>query len=137
MKRFVLASIASACLVCAVALPSIHAVDVPADGTKLDYYDGGAKNLVTIFNHSTHKDVSCETCHHVEGEQQYAGCTVDGCHNIMDKKDKSVNSWYKVTHGKGSDKHPSCLSCHKKTAGKDKEKRKQLTGCKKSACHPG
>lgn len=135
MKRIFLASLASACLVCAVALPSLHAVDVPADGIEMDYYDGGEKNLMTVFNHSTHTDAKCEDCHHVEGDQQYAGCTTEGCHDVMDKKDKSVNSWYMVIHGKQGEKH-TCMSCHKEVAGTDKEKKKALLGCKGSACHP-
>ncbi|MCA1944283.1 MAG: cytochrome c3 family protein [Desulfovibrio sp.] len=137
MKRTVLATMAAACLACTVALPSLHAVDVPADGAKIDFIDGGDKNLVVIFNHSTHKDVKCEDCHHMPGEKQYAGCTTDGCHNILDKADKSVNSWYKVIHDAKAETKPTCISCHKDLAGEDKDLKKKLTGCKGSACHPG
>lgn len=137
MKKTLLVSVASACLVCAFALPALHAVDAPADGAKLDYIAGGEKNLVVVFNHSTHKTAKCEACHHVEGEKAYAKCGSAGCHDVFDKADKTEKSWYKVVHDAKGGKHATCISCHKEAAGEDKEKKAKLTGCKNSACHPG
>ncbi|GAB7079895.1 cytochrome c3 family protein [Megalodesulfovibrio paquesii] len=136
MKRTVLATLAGACLVCAVALPSLHAVDAPADGMKLDFVAGGEKNMAVPFNHSAHKDIKCEDCHHQAGEKQYAKCTDSGCHADVDKASKEKTSWMQVVHNaKGDTAKPTCVGCHKEKAGDDKELKKKLTGCKGSACH--
>ena len=87
------------------------------------------------FNHSTHAKGECVTCHHeVGGAADYRACSTEGCHDVFDRKDKTVHSYYNVLHGKGL-AHPTCISCHQQVAGKDREMRRQLTGCKNSACH--
>jgi len=130
MKRIVFASLVCAALVLAVALPSLFAVDAPADGIKLAYF---AK--VVTFNHTTHKAQDCKVCHHTwDGAAAIQKCSVAGCHDSMDKKDKTEKSLYNCIHGKGA--HPTCLDCHKQTAGADKDKKSALTGCKGSKCHP-
>lgn len=137
MKNWFIAGIVCA-MVCAVALPNLYAVDVPADGAKLDYMHG-KNDLVTIFNHSTHKAAGCEECHHMKGDKQYAKCGDAGCHDNFDKKDKSVHSWYKVTHARKGTKLSTCVSCHAAAVdekGGDKAYKKEMTGCKGSGCHP-
>lgn len=119
-------------LAVAFALPAFAVPEVPADGLKMD-----ASKLTVVFNHSTHADYKCGDCHHpVNGKEDYRKCNSAGCHDIMDKKDKSVHSYYKVMHNRKALQHETCVSCHLKVAGKDAAAKKKLTGCKKSACHP-
>ncbi len=131
MKKFLSIGIVCAALVCFAALPVLNAADAPADGLSM------AKTPKPVtFNHSTHTGDDCKVCHHTwDGAAPVKKCSEAGCHDNMDKKDKSVNSYYQAMHSKKAAK-ATCVSCHKKVAGKDKAKKKQLTGCKKSACHP-
>ncbi len=135
MKRTVLALATLAALVLAFALPAIHAEEAPADGIEMDYFDGGDRNYVTTFNHSTHTDASCESCHHAEGEDQYKSCAAEGCHDVMDKKDKTAASYYNIIHGKGGD-IATCMSCHREYVKDHPDRKKELAGCIGSACHP-
>jgi hypothetical protein len=107
MKKSLLACLTAAALVLAFALPSIYAEEVPEDGLVLDYTDD-PKGYTTTFNHSTHADVECTVCHHVEGEQQYASCAADGCHDAADKK--AELSWYKIAHDRKAGDRPTCMS---------------------------
>jgi hypothetical protein len=137
MKRLLIVCSVCALLLTVFALPSLYGADrpeVPADGIKMDHFKADKNNKVTVFNHSTHTDYECEFCHHVEGDDQYASCAAAGCHNLMDKRSKAVESYYGVTHDRKSEK--SCVGCHAEVAGSDKDKKKQLTSCVKSACHP-
>lgn len=133
MKKSLLVCLTAAALVLAFALPSIYAVEAPEDGIVLDHTDD-PKGYTTTFNHTTHASVDCTTCHHMEGDQQYASCVAEGCHDAADKK--ADMSWYKVVHDRKAGAKPTCVSCHLETAGDDIELKKQLTGCMGSACHP-
>ena len=105
---------------------------VPADGLKMEK----TKNNV-IFNHTSHKDIKCIECHHpVDGKENFQKCSDAGCHDILDQKDKSVNSYYQAMHKAKDNKHQSCISCHKEKAGDDKDKKKEMLACKGSKCHP-
>ena len=131
MKR-VFIILTGTAMIMAFSMAALNAADVPADGTELAYLE-----KIVVFNHSTHAAQACEDCHHMwDGSSDVQGCTTAGCHDIMDRKDKTVQSFYKVIHGKGSDEVASCLSCHKEVAGKDKDLKTKLTKCKNSACHP-
>lgn len=120
-------------LVTAFALTAVAAApSVPADGLELNK----TKKMV-VFNHSTHAAIGCSDCHHpVDGKEDYRACATAGCHDNLDQKDKSINSYYQAMHKKKGNKYESCVSCHDKTAGADKDLKKQLTGCAKSKCHP-
>lgn len=130
MKKFVSMGLMSAAVMCFVALPAVNAADAPADGLKM------AKTAKpVVFNHSTHKADDCKACHHTwDGAGAIQSCAAAGCHDVMDKKDKSVNSYYLAMHNKKA-AHPTCVSCHADKAGDDKDLKKKLTGCKGSACH--
>ncbi len=130
MKKLFVFVVAAAVL-CAFALPSLFAADAP-DGIKMDK----TAQPVT-FNHSTHTEENCEFCHHTSGGDtaNIQKCSDAGCHDIMDKADKTSASYYKAMHGK-HDTIPTCVSCHREKAGADAEKKKELAGCKQSACHP-
>lgn len=123
----------SACLVLAVALPSIFAEEAPTEAIELAYFP----NLKVIFPHDKHADLQCEACHHMwDGKAAVQSCTDSGCHDVFDKKDKTEKSFYNVIHGKGTAEVQSCLGCHREEAKKNKDMRKQLTSCKGSGCHP-
>ena len=132
MKQCILS--AFALLVLALALPASAAQpDVPPDGLKMSK----TKQPVT-FNHTTHqKDMKCGDCHHVvEGKENYGKCSNAGCHDSMDRKDKSAKGYYHVMHTKEGTKFATCASCHKQTAEKFPDRKKELTACKQSKCHP-
>ena len=117
-------------LAVAFALPVVAAPKAPADGLKME-----ATEQPVVFNHSTHKSVKCGDCHHpVNGKEDYRKCGTAGCHDSMDKKDKSAKGYYHVMHDKNT-KFKSCVGCHVEVAGADAAKKKDLTGCKKSKCH--
>jgi cytochrome c553 len=117
------------------ALPAMTA-DAP-DGITLDHFKGEPNNLVTTFNHSTHAEYECAECHHKwDGEGTPQSCADAGCHDVMDKKDKTAHSYYLVIHNMRPKELSTCVSCHKEKAGADKEMRKKLAGCKGSVCHP-
>lgn len=128
MKKSLLVCLVCAALVCAFALPNLQATDAPAGAISMTAMGG---NAVT-FNHSSHASLKCEECHH-QGDAYK--CTDAGCHDIMDKKDKSAASWYNAVHSKKA-ALSTCVSCHSDAAGDDKDKKKELAGCKGSVCHP-
>ena len=122
-----------AVLVLALTIPALAArPDAPADGIKLEK----GKNPV-VFNHSAHKAVDCGACHHpVDGKENYAKCGSAGCHDVMDRKDKTAKSYYNIIHSKAKLKYDTCMSCHQQAAEKTPDKKKDLTACKGSKCHP-
>ncbi len=130
MKKLVLSFLAL--FVLAFALPALAAQpEVPADGIQMK----NGKKLV-VFNHSTHKDTSCASCHHpVDGKEDFRKCSTAGCHDDFKAK-KGVKSYYHVMHARKDTKFDSCVSCHLKVAGTDAAKKKELAGCAKSKCHP-
>lgn len=128
MKKSLIACGMCAAFVSALALGNLVAADAP-DGIKM-----AKTKQPVVFNHSTHKEVKdCKECHH-EGKDNQK-CSDAGCHDILDKADKSPKSYYVAIHSMTA-KKASCLACHKKAAGDDAEKKKALTGCKGSKCHP-
>ena len=119
-------------LVSAFALTAVAAPSVPADGLKMD-----KTKKPVVFNHSTHAKIDCVDCHHpVNGKESFASCSSAGCHDNLDSKDKSINSYYQAMHKAKGTQYDTCVSCHITTAGADKELKKTLAGCAKSACHP-
>ena len=132
MKKCILS--AFALLILALALPALAAQPTPpADGAKLNK----TKQPVT-FNHSNHlKDMKCGDCHHlVDGKENYGKCGNAGCHDVLDRKDKTVKSYYNVMHAKAGTKFATCASCHAQAVEKSPDKKKDLTACKQSKCHP-
>lgn len=121
------------CLVFAVAMagPAIAARPAaPLEPVKMEL-----TKMPVTFNHSTHASVDCGICHHpVEGVETYAACGSSGCHDVLDKKDKSWKSYYRLAHDRKVSN--SCLGCHVEVVKTDKAKRKELTSCKGSSCHP-
>ena len=110
----------------------------PTEAASIDFIDGGAANKVVTFKHASHAKFACEECHHHAGDSQYSSCATAGCHDSMDRKDKSQKSFYNAIHGKGTADISSCVGCHREKGKTDeyKAQMKALTGCAKSACHP-
>ncbi|MDR2695177.1 MAG: cytochrome c3 family protein [Deltaproteobacteria bacterium] len=132
MKKCILAPFAL--LILSLALPALSAQPAaPPDGIKL----AKTKQPVT-FNHSTHqKDMKCGDCHHVVNDKEdYGKCGNAGCHDSLDRKDKSAKGYYHVLHTKSGTKFATCASCHAQAAEKFPDKKKDLTACKQSKCHP-
>ena len=132
MKKYILS--AFALLILGLSLSALAAQpNMPADGIKLNK----TKQPVT-FNHSTHqKDVKCGDCHHVvDGKEFYGKCGNAGCHDSMDRKDKSPKGYYHAMHAKSGTQFVTCASCHAQTSEKFPDRKKELTACKQSKCHP-
>lgn len=69
------------------------------------------KNVVT-FNHASHMDICCQSCHHtVEDTYTIQGCSSEGCHDDITTKSEPT-SFYKAFHT-AQDKTRSCLGCHR------------------------
>jgi hypothetical protein len=132
MKKLLILAIF--CILAALVVPAFAVQpEAPADGIKLN--KGGKKEV--IFNHSSHKEVDCVSCHHlVDNKEDYRACATAGCHDAIGQKEKGVNSYHQSIHKVKDVKHQSCVSCHTQVAGTDKDKKKELTGCAKSKCHP-
>ncbi len=114
----------------AFAVPVIAAPPAPKDG-----YVMKKTAKTSVFNHSTHTSVSCETCHHpVNGTPSYLPCGSAGCHDNLDPKAKGVDSYFQAMHKRAGNKYDTCVSCHVKIAGSDAAKKAALTSCK-GACH--
>ena len=98
------------------------------------------------FSHQAHftalsdrgsQEELCVLCHHpVEGRESFLTCATEGCHDELNPKDKSVQSYFQATHKKKTETFHSCVSCHEQAAGSDTGRKKRLAGCKDSACHP-
>ena len=131
MKKGILT--AFALLGFALTLPALAAQpNVPPDGVTMNN-----TRLVVVFNHSTHKDLQCATCHHaVNNKEMHGKCADAGCHDSMVRKDTSFRNYYRVIHAKSRTNYSTCLSCHVQRAEKFPDKKKALIACKQSKCHP-
>jgi hypothetical protein len=133
MKRTLSVCLLSAALV-AAAWTLALAAEAPKTPSKLAYFPA----KVVTLKHETHKAVDCKVCHHEPdfAKGKVKKCSEKGCHDSMDKNDKSEKSLYQAFHKKGG-KNKSCLECHTAEAEKlDAEKGKALKSCAKSVCHP-
>lgn len=132
MRTLLLSSLAL--LVLALSIPAFAAQPAaPADGLKME----ATQKKVVVFNHTTHKELKCVQCHHmVEGKETFQKCASAGCHDNMDRKDKSERGYYQAMHGKDGKNVKSCVACHTEVAAAKPDLKKELTACKGSKCHP-
>lgn len=95
----------------------------------LDY--GASPRLAVVFNHSTHKEVACRTCHHIVDEegQRFVKCTREECHSLKGSRQRDPMSAFMAYHAKGTDK--SCYGCHLE----ERAKHPSFKGCQ--PCHMG
>lgn len=132
MRTLLLSSLAL--LILAFSIPAIAAQPAaPADGLKME----ATQKKVVVFNHTTHKEVKCGECHHpVKGVENFQKCATAGCHDNMDRKDKSERGYYQAMHGKDSKTVKSCVACHIEVVAAKPDLKKDMTACKGSKCHP-
>ena len=84
-----------------------------------------------MFEHSSHKGISCMTCHHQKPETsdtRYISCT--NCHNKPGAKERHHMSTFMAFHAK--DSMSSCYGCHSKKRAEQPEK----YAAKFSGCYP-
>lgn len=141
MKKSILASLLSACMLLFLSLAVLQAYDfeIP-EIIVMDDAQGKTENpqySPTEFQHKTHEAVvaECQTCHHMweDESEPPQKCTDAGCHDLIGAKGaemREVNSAYFAYHDRKSEH--SCVGCHQalKQAG-------EATGplpC--NACHP-
>ena len=100
---------------------------------------GDTPRLAVTFNHSTHKDVTCDTCHHKPRcaichyspsleKSPYASCSTEGCHTVQGRSNQE-NSRFMAFHDRDSVR--SCFGCHQSLS----EKYAEFKGCR--PCHSG
>jgi hypothetical protein len=141
MKKTTVLLLICICLAGTAAFAAPGPPEAPAEIREMDW-----TRRPVAFSHQAHfaglgmqadPRESCVLCHHpVNGEAVFKTCAAEGCHDNLDPKDKSVQSYFQATHKRKKDTFYSCVSCHQEHAGADIEKKKRLTGCKESACHP-
>ncbi len=126
-------------ILCALGL--VGAYPAHADAPKRNLFDldkpmelnaGSSKRMFVTFNHSSHKQVACRTCHH-EGlpGKRYAPCTNSQCHVIQGARSRDALSVYMAYHA--PDMERSCLGCHRKLAKAEPERYPAFKGCR--PCH--
>lgn len=95
----------------------------------LDY--GASPRLAVIFNHSTHKQVKCRTCHHIKDEEgkRFVKCTREECHSLKGARERDPMSAFMAYHTRDTDK--SCYGCHQA----ERAKYPSFKGCQ--PCHMG
>ncbi|HIW01601.1 MAG TPA: cytochrome c3 family protein [Candidatus Desulfovibrio intestinipullorum] len=91
----------------------------------------GVSPLLNVtFNHRTHMNVPCRTCHHAEGSTgYYVSC--NECHQIEDARSTEVESRFQAFHAKGTDR--SCYGCHTRMAEARPQDFPHFTNCR--PCH--
>ena len=93
--------------------------------------------LSVTFNHSTHKDVKCDTCHHKPrcgichyapelSKSPAASCSTEGCHTIQGKS-TDEQSRFMAFHTRDSQR--SCFGCHRAAVSEHPD----FKGCR--PCH--
>jgi hypothetical protein len=92
------------------------------------------------FDHSSHLRVlggeACASCHHPGAERNYyRSCADAGCHDQLNARDLTPQSYYQATHKAAPDNFNSCVSCHTLSAAGEPEELKRLAGCRNSVCH--
>ncbi len=122
MKRFFVGILAIMFVFTMVAAITAHAEVKPPD-KPITLENNKAP---VTFDHSTHTDIKCETCHHMWKDTSTAPQKCEDCHKP--KKQGDVPKRYNMAHK--TDR--SCRGCHKafKKAGK-KTGPTKCTGCHK------
>ncbi|MFP4072340.1 MAG: cytochrome c3 family protein [Desulfovibrionales bacterium] len=134
MKKLVI-SLISGALLCAFVIPSLYAVDVPADMVLKAPEGVEMKQSPVDFSHTTHADLECTACHHEwDGESEVQSCSAEGCHDIFEAKSpkdkRDPRFFYNAWHDRKSE--ISCVGCH--AALKKAGEATGPIGC--ADCHP-
>ena len=139
MKKSMLIS-----LICAVILSfgvasMLYAVDAPGDDYVIYPPEGmkvkdkgdqpGKLQKAVPFPHSSHADIDCLHCHHMELDgDAFAPCTSSGCHDSLEFRTKENAKDITLVENAY---HDQCIECHK--ALRKEEKPFGPTACGK--CH--
>jgi len=95
----------------------------------IELHNSADRHFHTTFNHKTHQEVPCATCHHEEGSSGiYSPCSE--CHATAGPREKDPMSVYQAFHSKHE---RSCLSCHKRLLNSDPKRFALFRGCR--PCH--
>ena len=132
MKRLILCALAAAGL----CIPALAADPTPEQKAQIEkpitMNNSGNEKKQVVFTHSAHAKTDCAFCHHKAADGNiYVGCAVKGCHDSMDKKDKSEHGYYFMIHNKKSEK--SCMGCHQKAVAENPALKEKFKGC--NPCH--
>ena len=134
MKKIFIMSLLCVCFAAVLAYAQTEltaSIEAPDDDLEINVITGHSeRNLGVYFNHSSHEDIDCFTCHHkntVADEPE--SCA--NCHTDTDPDAQGPKSYFRAMHVK-AEGHASCLSCHQEEFDGDKD----LTGCANSSCHP-
>ncbi len=109
MKKILIALSISVTLTL-LGVVAVVAKDAPAGPQAVTNY--GKKGPAT-FNHDTHKDTACATCHHNEADGKYK---CGECHKLEDGDALNIKDAF---HGKDKG---TCYACHLEKDAKNKMK---------------
>lgn len=117
MRYFTVALFVFSLLCAGQALAQESKANLKIMKNPIELKDGTSKRMYVTFNHSSHKDVKCRTCHH-EGlpGNRYASCTNEDCHSVKGARERDTMSLFMAYHAQDTDR--SCYGCHRRLAGK-------------------
>lgn len=86
---------------------SLHSIKGPI---LMDY--GASKRFAVTFNHSSHKNVKCRICHHMNDAEgkRFVDCTIEPCHSQPGARLRNPESMFMAYHAPGTER--SCYGCH-------------------------
>lgn len=111
-------------LAAAVQGAPLHSIKGPI---LMDY--GASPRFSVTFNHSSHQQVKCRTCHHIRDAEgkRFVNCTIEPCHSQAGARLRNPESMFMAYHAPGMDR--SCYGCHYK----ERAKHPEFRGCR--PCH--
>lgn len=129
MKYLVISLFALTLLVAGTALAADAGDAAKAPKKAMELKHGTSKRMHVMFNHTTHKDVACDQCHHdtPDPKKPFVSCTNADCHATPGPRERDTMSMFVAYHAKDTDR--SCYGCHKKLAAENP----QFSGCR--PCH--
>ncbi|MDL2285224.1 cytochrome c3 family protein [Desulfovibrio sp. OttesenSCG-928-F07] len=91
-----------------------------------------SEKMNVTFQHASHADISCETCHHAaKGDDEYTSCSVKGCHSFPGPRERRKMSTFMAYHAKDTDR--SCYGCHNQLREEEPEAYPAFRNCQ--PCH--
>lgn len=88
---------------------------------------GGVK-----FQHSTHKDVKCDTCHHAAKPEKAAKSSTEACADCHTKTATApMKTTFKGAFHDAMAKKGTCIDCHTAEAAKGKKAPTKCADCHK------
>ena len=115
-----------------VSYPAFAAEESPAVLKKPIVIPGGTSPRMSVtFNHTTHKQIKCQSCHHMKTEtgKRFVKCTIEECHSTAGARERDTMSMFMAFHDKKAEN--SCYGCHKREVASHPD----FKGCR--PCHTG